>query len=38
MEEKPLAEDMGYKNGYNINNDIQIKRVFTNKEETIIND
>ncbi len=37
METNPLAEDIGFRQGYNINQNTEIARVFTNGERIIIN-
>ena len=37
MEKQPLAKDLGFKKGYNLNMDVNIKRTFANGEELIIN-
>ena len=38
MEDKPLAEDIGFKHGYNHAQDVEIVRVLANKKRIIIND
>lgn len=38
MENKPLAKDLGFKKGYNLEMDVEIKRKFASGEEIIIND
>lgn len=37
MEEKPMAYDMGFKKGYDLWQEVEIARVFTNGERMIIN-
>ena len=38
MEESPLALDMGFKKVYDIDKEVEIKRVFSNGDKIIIND
>lgn len=38
MESNSLAEDIGFKKGYDLQKDVEIKRKFSNGEELIIND
>lgn len=37
MENEPLAKDLGFKKGYDLNMEVEIKRKFANREELIIN-